>query len=212
MNLKTVEYQQEETMIHSRKTMFLGALGIAAGVFLSAPAVAADAPNPLCPVCHGDGNNTMLPLYPKLGGLDAAYLTKQIHDFQAGRRTNPVMDEVIKQLPASDIAAVAEYYSQQTRTPDEIADKDLAKQGEQIFQHGIASQAVPACANCHNDDGSGTFRYPRLAGQHSVYLINQLVNLKSGDRANDFGQMSRVARRLTDDQMKAVAEYVSGLK
>jgi cytochrome c553 len=197
-------------MTRSRKFVILGALGLAAGAFLSAPAIAD--PNPLCPVCHADGNATALPLYPKLAGLDPVYITKQIDDFKAGRRSNPVMDEIIKQLPDSDIPATVAYYSSQVRTPDEITDKPLAAQGEQIFKHGIMAQGVPACANCHNDDGSGTFRYPRLAGQHSTYVINQLTNLKSGDRHNDFGQMSRVAMRLTDDQMKAVAEYVSGLK
>lgn len=198
-------------MIPSRNRMILAALGAAAGLALAVAPALAD-PNPLCPVCHADGNNTALPLYPKLAGLNPAYITKQIHDFKAGRRTNPVMDEIIKQLPDADEAATVAYYAGQVRTPDEVTDKALAAQGEEIFHHGIASQAVPACANCHNDDGSGTFRYPRLAGQHSTYVINQLTNLKSGDRHNDFGQMSRVAMRLTDDQIKAVAEYVSGIK
>jgi len=197
-------------MTQTVKSIILGVLGLGAGALLASAPALAD-PNPLCPVCHADGNNTALPLYPKLAGLDPAYLTKQINDFKAGRRTNPVMDEIIKQLPDADIPATVAYYSSQVRTADAVADKALAAAGEQIFKHGIAAQAVPACANCHNDDGSGTFRYPRLAGQHTVYLINQLTNLKSGDRHNDLGFMERVAVRLTDDQIKAVAEYISGL-
>jgi cytochrome c553 len=198
-------------MTHARKSIFLGALGVAAGVFFCAAPALAD-PNALCLSCHADGNNTPGAMFPKLAGLDPVYITKQLHDFQAGRRHNALMDEIIKQLPESDIPSTVAYYSGQVRLPDEVADKALAATGEQIFKHGVATQAVPACANCHNDDGAGTFRYPRLAGQHSEYVVAQLTNLKSGERSNDFGQMQRVARLLTDDQMKAVAEYVSGLK
>jgi cytochrome c553 len=121
------------------------------------------------------------------------------------------MNGLAQGLSEADIKADAEYFAEQTRTPDEVADNDLAKRGEAIVKHGIGDQTVPACANCHNDGLTGTFRYPRLAGQKSDYVINQLTHLKSGERHNDFGYMSRVAMRLTDGQIKAVAEYLSGL-
>jgi cytochrome c553 len=202
-------------MTRSRKLMILGALGMAASVLLSASAVAEESAPPYaaCLACHGDAGNNPIPgmMAPKLAGLDVAYITKQLHDFKHGRRTFEAMNTMAQGLSEADIKAVAEYFSEQTRTPDEVMDKDLAKRGEAIVKHGIRDQTVPACANCHNDGMTGTFRYPRLAGQKSDYVINQLTHLKSGERHNDFGYMSRVAMRLTDEQIKAVAEYISGL-
>ena len=216
INAIAIEDHKEETVTHRRKFVFLGALGVVASVLLSASAVAeepAAPPYAACLTCHGDAGNNPIPgmMAPKLAGLDAAYTTKQLHDFQSRRRVFDAMNVLAKGLSASDIKAAADYFSAQTRTADEGIDKNLAKQGEAIFKHGIADQAVPACANCHNDGGVGTFRYPRLAGQKADYVLTQLTHLKSGERHNDFGYMSRVAMRLTDEQIKAVAEYLSGL-
>jgi len=216
MNLIAVEDQQEQAMTNSRIFMFLGALSVAAGIFFSSSSVADEAvPASVssCLTCHGEAGNNPIPgmMAPKLAGLNAVYITKQLNDFKSGRRVFDAMNTIAKGLSSADIKAAADYFSEQTRTPDEVTEKHFAKEGEMIFKHGIAGQAVPACANCHNDGGTGTFRYPRIAGQKADYVVNQLTHLKSGERSNDFGQMSRVARRLTDEQMKAVAEYLSGL-
>jgi cytochrome c553 len=209
------QQEQEQTMSHSRKFTILGALGMVASVVLSASAVAEESAPPYaaCETCHGAAGNSPIPgmVAPKLAGLDAAYITKQLHDYKSGRRVFDAMNGLAKGLSASDIKASADYFAAQTRTPDEVTDKELAKRGEAIVKHGIRDQTVPACANCHNDGVTGTFRYPRLAGQKADYVLNQLTHLKSGERHNDFGYMSRVAMRLTDEQMKAVAEYMSGL-
>ncbi len=202
-------------MTHSRKFMILGALGMVASVLLSASALADEAgpPYAACETCHGAAGDAPIPgmMAPKLAGLDARYIVKELHDFKYGRRTFDAMNTLAKGLSEAEIEADAEYFAAQTRTPDEVTDKALAERGEAIVMHGIRDQAVPACANCHNDGLTGTFRYPRLAGQKSDYVITQLTHLKSGERHNDFGFMSRVAMRLTDSQMKAVAEYMSGL-
>jgi cytochrome c553 len=215
MNRFAREDQQEQTMSYCRKFTILGALGLVASAIFSASALADEAAPAYaaCEACHGEGGNSPIPgmLAPKLAGLDARYITKQLHDFKYGRRTFDAMNTMAQGLSEADIATDAAYFAEQTRTPDEVTDKDLAKQGEAIVKHGVRAQAVPACVNCHNDGATGTFRYPRLAGQKSDYVINQLAHLKSGERHNDFGQMSRVAMRLTDDQIKAVAEYVSTL-
>jgi cytochrome c553 len=209
------EDQQERTMSHSHKFIFLGALGMMASVLLSASALADDA-GPVyaaCETCHGAAGNAPIPgmMAPKLAGLDPKYIVKQLHDFKYGRRKFDAMNALAQGLSEADIQADADYFAAQVRTPDEVTDKALAQRGEAIVNHGILDQTVPACVNCHNDGTTGTFRYPRLQGQKPDYVINQLMNLKSGQRHNDFGQMSRVAMRLTDEQMKAVAEYVSGL-
>ena len=202
-------------MTHSRKFMILGALGVVASVLLSASALADDAgpPYAACETCHGAAGDAPIPgmMAPKLAGLDARYIVKQLHDFKYGRRTFDAMNSLAKDLSEADIQADADYFARQIRTPDEVTDKVLAEKGEAIIKHGIRDQTVPACANCHNDGATGTFRYPRLAGQKPDYVINQLTNFKSGARHNDFGYMSRVAMRLTDEQIKAVSEYISGL-
>lgn len=202
-------------MTRSRKLVILGALGLVASVVLSTSAVAQDS-SPVyaaCETCHGEAGNAPIPgmMAPKLAGLDSRYIVKQLHDFKYGRRKFEAMNTLAQGLSEADIQADAEYFAAQIRTPDEVTDKALAQKGEAIVKHGIYDQAVPACVNCHNDGATGTFRYPRLQGQKPDYVINQLAHLKSGERHNDFGQMSRVAMLLTDDQMKAVAEYVSGL-
>lgn len=199
-------------MTHSRKFTILGALGIVASVLLSASALA-DVPYMACVTCHGDAGDNPIPGMgaPKLAGLDAAYIIKEIHDFKYKRRIFDAMNTLTKDLSEADIEADAEYFAAQVRTPSEVPDKELAKRGEAIIKHGILDQAVPACANCHNDGVTGTFRYPRLAGQVPDYVLTQLMNFKSGQRHNDFGYMSRVAMRLTDGEMKAVAAYLSGL-
>jgi cytochrome c553 len=202
-------------MTHSRKFMILGALGMVASVLLSTSALADDAgpPYAACETCHGAAGDAPIPgmMAPKLSGLDARYIVKELHDFKYGRRTFDAMNTLAQSLSEADIQADAEYFAAQIRTPDELTDKPLAERGEAIVKHGIRDQTVPACANCHNDGATGTFRYPRLAGQKPDYVLNQLTNFKSGVRHNDFGYMSRVAMRLTDEQIKAVAEYISGL-
>jgi cytochrome c553 len=209
------EDQQEQTMSHSRKFMILGALGVVASVLLSASALADDAgpPYAACETCHGAAGDAPIPgmMAPKLAGLDATYIVKQLHDFKYGRRTFDAMNTLAQGLSEADIQSDADYFAAQVRTPDEVTDKVLAERGAAIIKHGIRDQAVPACANCHNDGATGTFRYPRLAGQKPDYVINQLTHFKSGERHNDFGYMSRVAMRLSDDEIKAVAEYISGL-
>ena len=202
-------------MTRSRKLMILGALGMVASVLLSASALADDAgpPYAACETCHGAAGDAPIPgmMAPKLAGLDARYIVKQLHDFKYGRRTFDAMNTLAQSLSEAEIEADAEYLAAQIRTPGEVTDKMLAEKGEAIIKHGINDQGVPACANCHNDGVTGTFRYPRLAGQQPDYVINQLTHFKSGERHNDFGYMSRVAMRLTEGEMKAVAEYISGL-
>ena len=114
-------------------------------------------------------------------------------------------------IPILATVALAAYFSTRKRTPGIVTDRALAAQGQLIYDQGIDSSAVPACAGCHESDGSGWKKIPRLAGQHTTYLINQLGNFKSGVRKND-GRMRAVAKRLTEQEIKAVAEYIASLK
>jgi cytochrome c553 len=167
----------------------------------------------LCAGCHNADGNSTIPDNPKLASLDPEYIIKQLTDFKAGNRSNVLMSSIIPLVDAKEFEALAAYFHDQKRQLGAPFDPKLAAIGKEIFDEGIVATAVPACAGCHNEDGSGTAKYPRIAGQHSAYVIRQLTNFKSGERTNDpKGVMRAVAKRLTEDNMRAVAEYIVTLK
>ncbi len=170
----------------------------------------------VCAACHGADGNSTAPDKPKLAGQHAEYITKQLMDFKAGRRVNPIMQGIVasSNLTDDDMKNLGAYFSQQTPKPGAAKDKDLALAGEKLFKGGDAGSGVPACAACHGPTGAGIpVQFPRLAGQHSDYVYTQLNNFRLGQRANDGGKMMEViAAKMTDQEMKSVAEYVSGLQ
>ncbi len=186
-------------------------LAFLAYVLAPVTARAEEPPNPLCTSCHNSDGNSTNPDYPKIAGLDAAYIAKQIKDFKDYKRANEIMGPMSAKIDDPQIEALARYYSKQKRTPEPVLDPKLAAKGQLIYDRGIDATAVPACGGCHETDGSGSRKFPRLAGQHTAYLINQMKNFRSGARNND-GRMRAVARRLTEDETIAVAEYIAGLK
>ncbi|MBU0620973.1 MAG: cytochrome c4 [Gammaproteobacteria bacterium] len=167
----------------------------------------------LCAGCHNPDGNSIIPENPKLAGLDAKYLARQLKDFKSGDRTNEIMATIIPMVDESEFKALAQYFSEQKRSDGVTEKPDLAAQGKQIFDEGIIGSAVPACSGCHNEDGSGTNKYPRLNGQNPVYVKNQLMNFKNGIRTNDAKSVMRaVAKRMNDAEIEAVAEYIVTLK
>ena len=100
----------------------------------------------------------------------------------------------------------------QKPTPGAARNKDTIELGKKIYRGGIADKGVAACASCHGAGGGGLpIQYPRLAGQHQDYTVTQLMNFRSGVRKNN-ASMSALAKRMSDDEMKAVADYIAGLK
>ena len=180
---------------------------------LSVSSVAyAEAPNPLCAGCHNEDGNSAMPEFPKIAGLDPAYITKQITDFKKFKRVSEIMGPMATQIPDDQVEVLATYYSQQKRTPGVVADKNLAAKGQLIYTDGIVNSAVPACSGCHGEKGEGTDKFPRLAGQHATYVNTQLLNFKNIVRNNDArGVMRAISSRMTEDEMKAVAEYITSL-
>jgi cytochrome c553 len=183
------------------------------------PALAQEAPPlaerlVLCASCHNADGNSTIAENPRLAGLDAGYLARQLADFKSGSRPSPVMAGIVGLLGEGEFKALAAHFSKQKPAPGAAAtDTKLAAQGKEIFDEGIVGSAVPACSGCHNEDGSGTDKYPRITGQHSAYVVQQLANFKSGARANDGkGVMQAVARRMNEKEIQAVAEYVATLK
>ncbi len=195
------------------KSPLLLMLVLLVSVLVPITAQAEDAPNALCTGCHNEDGNSTTPEFPKLSGLDAAYITKQINDFKKDKRTSEIMGPMANQIPEKEVGTLAAYFSKQKRTTGVVTDTKLAAQGQQIYDDGIVSSAVPACSGCHGEKGEGTDKFPRLAGQHTAYLITQMNNFKNSVRNNDARKVMRaITLRMTDQDMKAAAEYITSLK
>lgn len=167
----------------------------------------------LCVACHGPGGNSVIPDNPKLAGMDADYLLRQLTHFKSGKRTSSVMSQIVTTIDDASFQDLAAYFSEQKRAPGVVADAALAERGRVLFTQGLAASGVPACASCHGSDGLGDAKYPRLAAQQPAYVEKQLRAFRSGERANDLkGAMGDVARRLSDDDIRAAAQFVAGLK
>jgi cytochrome c553 len=167
----------------------------------------------LCVACHGVDGNSPQPAHPKLAGLQPEYLLKQLRDYKKGARKSEVMEPMVKELAEDDMASLAAYYAEQKPKPGEARDAKLVDAGRKLYNDGIPDVGLPSCSGCHYPDGMGTPRFPRVAGQHAEYTYQQLKDFASGKRENDRGlAMQSVANRMNDQQMKAVSEYVAGMK
>lgn len=165
-----------------------------------------------CASCHGAAGNSTIVQNPKLAGQGDAYIAKQLADFKTPARNNAVMTAMAKPLSEEDTKNIAAYLNKQQPKPGAAKNKDTVELGKKIYRGGIAEKNVPACAGCHSADGAGIpAQFPRLAGQHQDYTAAQLTNFANGTRKNS-EPMTTIAKRLSDDEIKAVADYVAGLK
>lgn len=193
---------------------------------LAAPAVAADAPAPakpdlakgeatstnVCAACHSADGSRGAPANPIIAGQHPEYLVKQLEEFKSGKRDNAVMKGFASTLSSADMKNVAAFYAGKSAKPGFAKNKDLVALGERIYRGGIAERAVPACSGCHSPTGAGIpSQYPRLAGQHADYTEAQLIAFRAGTRKNNV-QMTGVAARMNDREIKAVADYIAGLR
>ncbi|MDH4407621.1 cytochrome c4 [Candidatus Methylopumilus planktonicus] len=168
----------------------------------------------VCAACHGVDGNSAISANPKLSGQHPEYLYKQLTNFKSGARANAVMSGMAGMLSDADMHLVAEYYSKQTLSLGQAKTNGSGSLGEKIYRAGIQANAVPACASCHGPTGDGLpVKYPRLGGQHTEYVLNQLRQFRLGARANDEAKVMRtIAAKLTDQEMEAVADYIQGLR
>jgi cytochrome c553 len=183
------------------------------GLLISGSVLAA-APEQLatCAACHGEDGNSTEATFPKLAGQTKEYLTKQLNNFISGKRKNDIMSPMASALKPNDIEALATYFSSQKLTPSSQQDQQLVEAGQKIFMEGIEASDVPVCAGCHQANAEGTGIYPRLAGQHADYIFLQLKNFSTAERSNDVSRFMRVvAKHMTEQEMRAVAVYLSGL-
>lgn len=166
-----------------------------------------------CVACHGiDGAGQAAGNFPRLDILTEGYITKQLHDFKDGHRESASMTPFVSPLSDEDMENLAAHYSSQevdVEKPD--VDEDLLKRGEQLAKNGDWDNYVPSCSTCHGPDNQGVGDvFPQLAGQHAGYIENEIKHWRSGERSNDRQNlMLAIAERLSDDDIKAVAAYLS---
>ncbi len=167
---------------------------------------------PACVSCHGAAGNSTIAANPKLAGQIGAYTHKQLVDFTTPNRNNPIMTPYSKMLTDEDKRNVSAYLAAQLPKQGAAKNKDIVELGKKIYRGGIAATGVAACASCHGAAGAGIpAQFPRLAGQHQDYTVAQLQAFKGGARKNS-AQMTTLAKRMSDEEMQAVADYIAGLK
>ena len=166
----------------------------------------------VCAACHGADGNSAVPIQPKLAHQHPEYLVKQLEEFKSGKRKNAVMQGFATTLTAEDMRNISFWAASQKLKPGFANDKTLVSLGERIYRGGIADRQIPACAACHSPNGSGIpAQFPRLGGQHADYTAAQLVAFRDGVRTNNV-HMTGVAAKLNDREIKAVSDYIAGLR
>ncbi len=166
----------------------------------------------VCAACHGTDGNSAIPENPKLAQQHPEYLQKQLQEFKSGKRPNPIMQGFASSLSEADMKNIAYWVGSQKAKAGSAKDKDLVSLGERIYRGGIGERQIAACAGCHSPNGAGVpAQFPRLSGQHSAYTTAQLVGFRDGGRKNSL-QMAQVAARLNDREIRAVADYIAGLR
>ena len=166
----------------------------------------------VCVACHGADGNSAIPVNPKLSQQHPEYLVKQLQEFKAGKRADPIMQGMAAILSEDDMRNVSWWLASKQAKEGFAKDKDLVAMGERIYRGGIQDRNIAACAGCHSPNGSGIpAQYPRLSGQHADYTVKQLVDFRDGKRGNNV-QMRDVAAKLNDREIKAVADYIAGLR
>lgn len=168
--------------------------------------------NAVCVACHGVDGNSAVAANPKLAQQHPEYLIKQLQEYKSGKRNNAVMKGFASTLSDEDMRGMAYFMTAKKAKTGFAKDKELVALGERIYRGGIADRQVPACAACHSPNGAGLpAQYPRLGGQHAEYTAGQLTSFRDGVRKNNL-QMTQVAAKMNDREIKAVSDYIAGLR
>jgi cytochrome c553 len=166
----------------------------------------------VCAACHGADGNSGVPANPKIAQQHPDYLVKQLQEFKNGKRPSPIMQPMAAQLSDADMKNIAAWAAAKKAKAGFAKDKELVSLGERIYRGGIADRQIAACAGCHSPNGAGIpSQYPRLGGQHADYTALQLTGFRDGARKNST-QMAQIAAKLNDREIKAVADYIAGLR
>ena len=164
-----------------------------------------------CFLCHGATGDSSSPLYPKLAGQNESYLLKQLRNFKSGERESSDMRKIVADMDDDDMRAAAHFFSRQQPSQGKSAYGDMRAVGEKLYTQGNPANGLPPCRDCHGEKGAGSDVLPRIAGQHTLYIETQLNLFEERKRTNDNAQMQDIAKRLSIDEARAVAEYLRGL-
>lgn len=199
--------------------MVVSAAVLAEGPDREAVAKAQQTATQVCAACHAADGNSVQAANPILAGQHSEYIVKQLTDFKPregkpAARANPVMGGMVANLSDDDVRGLAVYFEAQKPKARAARDAQLVKLGRDIYRGGILSKNVAACTACHAPNGAGVpSQFPRLAGQYVEYTTAQLKAFRSGERTNDPNRIMRmVAEKLSDREIAAVSEYISGLR
>ncbi|MGZ5029629.1 MAG: c-type cytochrome [Methylobacter sp.] len=186
-----------------------------------------------CTSCHGDNGNSMVATFPKLAQQHSSYLVKQLQAFKDGSRNNPMMSAIAMTLSDEDMADISAYYASQKISENTLpvldSDDDdekpatdkqdvvhaLIAQGSDLYRNGNLKSEVSACIACHGPFGEGNkpASFPALKSQHADYLIKALTDFKTGARSNNPENiMHMIAKKMTDEEIKAVSYRISMMK
>lgn len=207
-------------MSPARSSLAFLLAALCAAPTLAAETAAAAKPDPkageaaaaVCVACHTADGSRGAAANPILQGQFPEYLAKQLHEFKSGARKNAIMTGMAAPLTEEAIRDISAFYASKQAKPGFAKNKATVLQGQQIWRGGIPDRKIPACAGCHGPNGAGIpAQYPRLAGQHADYTEAQLIAFRSGARANN-AQMTGVAAKMNDTEIKAVADYIAGLR
>jgi cytochrome c553 len=171
----------------------------------------------VCAACHAADGNSTISANPKIAGMDQAYLLKQLNDFarpanDKSARVNGIMTGILGAISVADRVHVSAFYAGQSFKPGAARNKELLEAGQRLYRAGVPSKGLPACSGCHSPNGAGIpIQYPRLGGQHAEYTETQLKAFRDGTRRNNEA-MAQIAARLSDAEIKALADYVAGLR
>ena len=167
-----------------------------------------------CVACHGADGNSVVGQWPTLAGQRESYLFEQLEHIRSEERVIAVMKGLLNDYSDDDLRDVSAFYSSQKTKVSQADEANLAL-GKQIYRAGKLDSGVPACTGCHGPTGKGleSAQYPMLGGQKAEYVVTSLIAYQTGERAIDeHGKiMQGIALRLTTEEIRAVANYVSGL-
>ena len=185
---------------------------VAAAPKIAPDVVKGQASYAVCASCHAADGNSGTPVNPKLAQQHPEYLVKQLQEFKSGKRANAVMAGFAAGLSEDDMKNIAFWLASQKAKTGFAKDKELVALGERIYRGGIQDRQIAACAGCHSPTGAGIpAQYPRLSGQHAEYTAAQLTSFRDGVRKNSL-QMNQVAAKLNDREIRALADYIAGLR
>jgi len=164
-----------------------------------------------CAACHGPEGNSLVPSFPKLAGQQKVYLLRELKDYRSGKRVSEMMGPLVSTLTDEDLTNLADYYAKQKPTPGIANEPNLIPVGKNLYLKGNSNTDVPSCDSCHEEDGSGSGKFPRVAGQHVDYALDQFRLYATGKRTNGSRVMQAVAQRMSEKETRAVAEYMASM-